>query len=97
MSLNRYEQRLYDYVESIPEEKRFWMERVKEIAADAMRDEEAALRLNAALWDYFEERSRHDRDLSDAMGDGVKLSLLNLSEYLLRVWVAPKPKKRRQA
>lgn len=94
MSLNRYEQRLYDYIESIPEENRYWVDRVKGIVAQSGRREEAALSLNSELWDYLEERSRHERSLEEAMGErSVRLSLLNLAEYLLRVW-APLPAKK---
>ncbi len=87
MSLNRYEQLLYDYIESLPEERRFWFDRVVEVAATNRRRETAALILNAELWEYFEERSRHESAFANVVGGGMgKLSMLNLSEYLLRMW-----------
>lgn len=94
MSLNRYERMLCDYVESRTEERRYWESRVGECARDFRRREEAALRLNAMLWDYFEERARHESPFRDVFSfeGGEKVSLLNLSEYWLRLW-APPPKK----
>lgn len=95
MSLNRYEQLLYDYIESLPEERRYWLERVVEVAETNRRREAAALALNGELWDYFEERSRHEPEFADVVGAGAgKVSMLNLSEYLLRMWTAGKAKKR---
>lgn len=91
MSLNRYEQLLYDYIESLPEERRFWNDRVAEVSEANRRRETAALILNSELWEYFEERSRHEIGFSDVVGGGLgKLSMLNLSEYLLRMWAPVK-------
>ena len=87
MSLNRYEQLLYDYVESLPEEHRYWLERVREIERSNPRRESAALNLNAELWEYFEERSKHEATFAEVVGAGSgKVSMLNLSEFLLRMW-----------
>lgn len=98
MSLNRYEQLLYDYIGSWPEEERFWRDRVLEIANGNSRRESAALSLNAELWDYFEERARHETELQQVVSvSRSKLSMLNLAEYLLRMWgpVAPARKTRK--
>jgi hypothetical protein len=91
MSLNRYEQILSDYIEGRPEEKRFWMARVLELARRPGRREEAVLELNAQLWEYFEERARHESPFREiAVGDGLRrVSLLNLAEYWLRMWPPP--------
>ncbi|EDY80679.1 hypothetical protein VDG1235_295 [Verrucomicrobiia bacterium DG1235] len=87
MSLNRYEQLLHDYIESLPEEKRYWVDRVVEVARGSGRREEAALGLNAELWEYFEERSRSESAFAEALQPGGgRISMLNLSEYLLRMW-----------
>jgi len=95
MSLNRYEQLLHDYIESLPEEHRYWYDRVLEIERSNSRRESAALALNAELWEYFEERSRHESAFEQVMATGGgKLSMLNLSEYLLRMWGAVKPAKK---
>ncbi|MEM9159483.1 MAG: hypothetical protein AAGB46_10575 [Verrucomicrobiota bacterium] len=96
MSLNRYEQILFDYVETHPEEKLFWESRVLELAKRRGRREEAVLNLNSMLWEYFEERSRFESPFREvAIYEGMdKISMLNLSEYLMRMW-APMPKRRR--
>ncbi|MBC2606532.1 hypothetical protein [Pelagicoccus albus] len=92
MSLNRYEQMLHDYIDSLPEEKRYWTSRVVEIEKSNTRREATALQLNSELWDYFEERSRHEPDFSRVVeSGGSKLSMLNLAEYLIRIWGAPSP------
>lgn len=97
MSLNRYEKLLHDYIESQPEESRYWKAQVAEAAEQTRRREEAALRLNASLWDYFEERSRCEAPFSKLAraGGGGKVSMLNLSEYLLRMWAPPTAVKKR--
>ncbi len=95
MSLNRYEQMLYNYLECHDEEKRYWEARVLEIARRSGRREYKALELNAQLWEYFEERSRFESPFREVViHEGErKISMLNLSEQLLRMW-APLPKKR---
>lgn len=93
MSLNRYEQLLHDYIDSLPEEKRYWTSRVVEIERSNTRREASALQLNSELWEYFEERSRHEPGFSRVVeSGGSKLSMLNLAEYLIRMWGAPLPK-----
>jgi len=95
MSLNRYEQLLHDYIESLPEERRYWLDKVREISSGHVRREVAVLSLNADLWDYFEERSRNEPAFSElASLDSGKVSMINLSEYLLRMWAPPKPVKK---
>ncbi|MFL3657805.1 MAG: hypothetical protein ACJ07L_07105 [Opitutales bacterium] len=100
MSFNRYEQLLYDYIDRNDEEKRFWEGRVVEIGRQGGRLEGLVLGLNNQLWDYFEERARFDPVLRDLrFHDGEpKISMLNLSEYLLRMWGRlPKKKARRRS
>ncbi len=100
MSFNRYEQLLYDYIDRNDEEKRFWEGRVVEIGRQGGRLEGLVLGLNDQLWDYFEERARFDPVLRDLrFHDGEpKISMLNLSEYLLRMWGRlPKKKARRRS
>lgn len=87
MSLNRYEQYLYDYIESLPEERRYWFDRVIDVESQHRRRETAALVLNSELWEYFEERSAHEPVFSNLVSKGQgKLSMLNLAEYYLRMW-----------
>ena len=95
MSLNRYENIMMDYLESHAEEKRYWEARVLEIDRRGGRRESKVLDLNSLLWEYFEERSRFESPFRElVIHEGVKkISMLNLSEYLLRMWT-PVPKKR---
>ena len=97
VSLNRYEQILRDYIENHPDEKRFWKARVAEVASRPGRRESQALDLNAALWDYFEERSRHESPFREiAAREGLqRISMLNLSEYWIRLWGPPAGKPKR--
>ncbi len=96
MSLNRYEQLLHNYIETHPEELRYWRGRVLEMAGRSRRREQIALGLNAALWEYFEERSRHASPFREiVLAEGMeRVSMLNLAEYLLRIWAPPKPQRK---
>jgi hypothetical protein len=95
MSLNRYEQTLFDYVNGHPDECRHWHAKVNEIARMTGAPGEIARTLERDLWDYFVERSAHVPSLRDLGAGGMgRTSFLNLAEYLLRVWgPLPKPKK----
>ena len=56
--------------------------------------------LDGELWRYLEERARVVAGFREYGLPGAKrVSLRNLAEYLVRVWVAPKPSAamRRQA
>ena len=93
MSLNRYEHTLYDYWQRNPDELRFWQEKVRRLAGGRAPDPALVMTLNAELWRYYEERSRVVEPFRGmAEHEGLrKVSLLNLSEYLLRVWLPPRP------
>jgi hypothetical protein len=95
MSLNRYEQALFDYWEKHPEERRHWQVKVVAVAQIPAEPGEVARRLDRELWDYFVERSEHVPRFHDLNTNGLRrISLLNLAEYLLRLWgPPPKPKK----
>jgi hypothetical protein len=97
MSLNRCEQMLCDYVGDNPDELRFWQEKVKSVAAGERDLHVAAARLADDLWYYFEERSAVVREFQDlAAREGLgRVSMRNLSEYWVRLWIEPRPKKRR--
>jgi hypothetical protein len=94
MSLNRYEQALFDYWQRQPDERRHWQARVAEIMRAPSAGGGSARELELELWSYFVERSRQVPGLQAMQVDGVRrVSLLNLAEYLLRVWGPPsKPK-----
>jgi hypothetical protein len=95
MSLNRYEQTLFSYWEKQPDERRHWQAKVIEITRVAGEAGAAARALERELWDHFVERSAHVPALRElAIGGLRRVSLLNLAEYLIRLWgPPPKPKK----
>lgn len=93
MSLNRYEQAIFDYWARQPDERRHWQSKVVEAArrpgfpADIARDLERHLRA------YALERSAHVPALREHQRGERGVSLLNLAEHLLRIWgPPPKPK-----
>lgn len=95
VSLNRCEQLLFDYVEKHPEERQYWLHKVRGTATASDSTHLAAERLDAELWRYFLERAAVVPNLKQfARDQGVKrTSMRNLAEYLLRLWGPPKQKK----
>jgi len=95
VSLNRTEQRLFDYVQRHAEERHYWQTKVQSIAAAVGDRHAAASRLDAELCYYHRERSGVVPELRDAaVREGLaRTSMKNLAEYLLRLW-APPPLKR---
>ncbi|MFT3831614.1 MAG: hypothetical protein QM691_18115 [Opitutaceae bacterium] len=93
MSLNRFEQAVFDYLQSHPDELRHWENKV---SSRARHGALAPAVLADELWDYVRERGAHAEPFRDwaARGGIPRSSLLNLAEYLLRIWgpVAPKRK-----
>jgi len=87
MALNQIEQRLFEYIRGNPEERHFWEEKVRALAAAHADDFAAAAALDAEFRGYAVERARVVRSLAD-MPAGV--SMRNLAEYLLRVWAPPR-------
>lgn len=85
VSLNRYEQAIFEYLQSHPEEGRHWENKV---ATRAARGELPASLLVEELWEYVRERSVHTQPFSDwaARGGVQRSSLRNLADYLLRLW-----------
>ena len=85
VSLNRYEQAIFEYLQSHPEEGRHWENKV---ATRAARGELRASILAEELWDYVRERSVHTQPFRDwaARGGVQRSSLLNLAEYMIRLW-----------
>lgn len=95
MSLNRYEQSLFDYWERQPDERRHWQMKVNDAAKSAAAPGDAARGLERELWDYFRERTGQVPHLrAMAPGGGQRVSLQNLAEHILRLWgPLPKPKR----
>ncbi|HWZ93670.1 MAG TPA: hypothetical protein VNW30_00600 [Opitutaceae bacterium] len=94
MSLNRNEQMFSDYVCAQPEEKRFWEEKVRVVAAGAADGHAAATELERELWRYFKERGQVVPSFREAVAHqgSQRASLRNLAELWLRQWAPPRPK-----
>jgi hypothetical protein len=95
MSLNRSEQRIFDYLQSQVDERHFWTGKVQKTLRDMGENPEAAVRLlEKDLWNYYVERSAVARPFREAaQAEGLqRTSMKNLAELLIRLWVEPKPK-----
>ena len=99
MSLNRCEQRLFDYLQAQREERQHWQEKVRSALREFPDEHAASLRLEADLWRYYLERSAVAAPFKQAaVHEGLsRTSMRNLAELLLRLWTEPrvKPKARR--
>lgn len=95
MSLNRYEQIIFNYWQTQPDELQFWKTKVIAASRIVSAPGETPRELERELWHYFAERSQHVPLFKDLNVGGVRrVSLLNLAEYLLRLWgPPPKPRK----
>jgi len=95
MSLNRIELALYDYVKTHPEERQYWRDKVRALAAEHPDPHVGAARIDAELRRYLRERSSVLPE-SNALvrGSGPPgTSLRNLAEFLLRLWAEPRARK----
>lgn len=94
MSLNRYEQTLFDHIDRHPEERKHWQWKAQEAGRLTGAPGEVLRGLERELWEYFTERSPHVAALRELHQGGVRrVSLQNLAEYLMRLW-GPPPKPR---
>lgn len=94
MSLNRYEQAVFEYWERQPDEKRHWRAKI-ESATRGPAGMDVARGLERELWAYAKERSPFVPALRDVAAGGGRVSFLNLAELLVRLWgPLPKPKPR---
>lgn len=95
MSLNRCEQLVSDYIEAHPEEKSFWMDKVRALARDEPDLHAVAARLADELWRYYEERATVAEPFRQlAQREGLRrTSMRNLAELWLRLWIAPRPRR----
>jgi hypothetical protein len=98
MSLNPCEQRVFDYLQKHPEERQYWQGKFQAVAKTTGDDHVAAARLEPELWRYYEERSGVASPFKEAVRhEGLRrTSMRNLAELLLRLWIEPRPKKKRQ-
>lgn len=94
MSLNRCEQRVFDYLQKHHEERQFWQAKFHRTAKDIGEQAIAVERLEAELWRYYRERSEVVPQFKEAVArEGLqRTSMKNLTELLLRLWIAPRSK-----
>lgn len=97
MSLNRSEQRVFDYLQSHTDERHYWQDKVRGIAKKADSDHVAAAELAPELWRYYVERSAVVASFKEAARvEGLaRTSMKNLAELMLRLWTEPRPKKKK--
>jgi hypothetical protein len=95
MSLNRCEHTLYDYVKGHRDEGQYLREKVHNIIAASLDLPTAVARIDLELWRYYQEREAVVPAFAEAMGTGGlrRISMKNLAELLVRLWVEPKPPK----
>jgi hypothetical protein len=90
MSLNRYEQTIFNYLQQQPDELRHWKSKVTALAGLAEAPGKVARGLERELWDYVVERTQCVPLFRELNPEGMpRVSLLNLAEYLLRLWGPP--------
>ena len=91
MSLNRYEQTLFDYWDRAIDERRHWQTKVTELTrSPAQSPGELARTLERELWDHLVERTPHVPALRNLNPSGLsRVSMLNLAEYIIRLWGPP--------
>ena len=96
MSLNRSEQRVYDYLQGHKEERHYWQGKVQSLCRQVPDEHAAAAQLAADLWRYYEERSAVAEPFKTAarLEGRQKTSMRNLAELLIRLWTEPRPKKK---
>jgi hypothetical protein len=96
VSLNRCEQRLFDYLQSHKEERHFWQGKLQGVVKASDDQHIAAVRLDGELWRYYVERSEVAAPFMDAVRhEGLKrTSMRNLAELLIRLWTEPRPKQK---
>lgn len=94
MSLNRCEQRVFDYLQRHPDERHYWQGKFQRVAK-ATSDERIAIeQLEPDLWRYYEERSLVAEPFKEAAKhEGLRrTSMKNLTELLARLWLEQVPK-----
>jgi hypothetical protein len=99
VSLNRCEQMIHDYLQGHPDERQHWREKVRTIVKSNADAQAAVDRLQGELWAYLVERSAVVEPFRGAaQREGLhRTSTRNLSEYLIRFWTEPRPKRRTPA
>ncbi|MEO6244469.1 MAG: hypothetical protein ABIQ12_03455 [Opitutaceae bacterium] len=96
MSLNRCEQRVFNYVEKHPDERHHWQEKLRRAIEEVGSEYVAVERMEKELWRYYVERAAVVPAFKlAAASEGLqRTSMKNLAELLMRLWIAPRPKKK---
>ena len=96
MSLNRCEQRVYDYLQRHPDERHYWQGKFQRLSKAAEDERIAIEQLEPELWRYYAERSTVVSSFKEAVAtEGIsRTSMKNLAELLMRLWTEPRPKKK---
>ena len=96
MSLNRCEQRVFDYLQRHPDERHYWQGKFQRVAKAASDEHIAVEQLEPELWRYYAERSAVAAPFKEAVQhEGLhRTSMKNLTELLIRLWMEPRPKKK---
>ena len=99
MSLNRCEQRVFDYLQSHLDERHYWQGKFQHVAKTTDDERVAIEQLEPELWRYYTERSAVASPFKEAaVTEGLRrTSMKNLAELLMRLWTEPKPKKKTAA
>ena len=94
MSLNRCEQRVFDYLQKHQDERQYWQGKFQSALKELGDEYIASEMLQSELWRYYRERSEVVPVFKDAVANegSQRTSMKNLTELLIRLWVAPRPK-----
>lgn len=96
MSLNRSEQRVFDYLQSHQDERQHWQGKFQRLAKASEDERLVVEQLEVELWRYYQERSAVASPFKEAAQlEGLRrTSMKNLAELLMRMWTEPRPKKK---
>ncbi|MBL9189353.1 MAG: hypothetical protein JNK23_17855 [Opitutaceae bacterium] len=96
MSLNRCEQRVFDYLQRHQDERHYWQGKFQQILRDVGDERLAVDFVEPQLWRYYLERSSVVQSFrQEAATEGLaRTSMKNLAELLMRLWFEPRPKKK---
>jgi hypothetical protein len=95
MSLNRCEQRVFDYLQRHLDERQYWQGKFQRLSKASANELIAVEQVEPELWQYYKERSAVVSPFKEAAAiEGLqRTSMKNLAELLMRLWTEPRPKK----
>jgi hypothetical protein len=96
MSLNRCEQRVFDYLQRHPDERHYWQGKFQQIVRDTGDERLAVDFVEPQLWRYYLERSSAVKSFREAVAieGSARTSMKNLAELLVRLWIEPRARKK---